>query len=491
MTEKDSQLQRMRRRIQELEEAQTLLSKEVEERNETIGQKEARIFEVKQKNQELEKFRFVLEYKLSELRAELEPKENSITDIREQIKDMDEELQRTLRNSEELRLKIADRDLKISMLQKELKLSRSQVTEKEKFIRMFVGDLHRLYSTHVTGDVANEGATTSTTAVHALAGERESGLRQLYLTYVTHDTKRRITKEDQERMQELARQRQYMERSMGILKQKATHGEKRGKIEVHRKVAENAALISELNMLRRQNKEYMDTIVILENQRSSGAMKAVERIRNFEHKDNNRSPSKKSMGTNTTPLSGSLTASIEGSPTTLTESPSHGHTPLSIQEFYDTEIAAASLDNFGDEESHDIPTQKTHPTLTLSTLSNSPPTSPHSKLAFIPPSGLISPKRKLTSSLEKNNNTNTSASASNNSSNSNTSHTLTSSGSGEKTSILVPRPPSASKPKKSVTFSPTGTPSLSPSPTTSSLSSSQTSPNPTPSPELVLPQIKT
>jgi cilia- and flagella-associated protein 57 len=50
----------------------------VEERNETIAQKESRIFEIKQKNQELEKFRFVLEYKINELREELEPQELTI-----------------------------------------------------------------------------------------------------------------------------------------------------------------------------------------------------------------------------------------------------------------------------------------------------------------------------------------------------------------------------------------------------------------------------
>lgn len=100
----------------------------MEERNETIAQKESRIFEIKQKNQELEKFRFVLEYKINELREELEPQEitisgilssfflfllfiNYVSDMRSQIKDMDEELQRTLKNSEYLKLTINDKKL--------------------------------------------------------------------------------------------------------------------------------------------------------------------------------------------------------------------------------------------------------------------------------------------------------------------------------------------------------------------------------------------
>ena len=42
---------------------------------------------------------------------------------------------------------------------------------------------------------------------------------------------------------ELARQRQYMEHSLDILKQKALRGEERMKIDVQKKVTENASLI--------------------------------------------------------------------------------------------------------------------------------------------------------------------------------------------------------------------------------------------------------
>lgn len=43
---------------------------------------------------------------------------------------------------------------------------------------------------------------------------------------------------------ELARQRQYMEHSLGVLKEKALKGEERMKAEIQKKVSENAALVT-------------------------------------------------------------------------------------------------------------------------------------------------------------------------------------------------------------------------------------------------------
>jgi len=105
------------------------------------------------------------------------------------------------------------------------------------------------------------------------------GLKQMYRTYVTQDSTRRITKEDQERMKELARQREYMEHSLGILKEKSGRSEERMKGDVQRKVGENQALISDLNFLRRENWELKHQLVLLENQLKSGQLLAAERVR--------------------------------------------------------------------------------------------------------------------------------------------------------------------------------------------------------------------
>ncbi|PRP79546.1 WD repeat-containing protein 65 [Planoprotostelium fungivorum] len=270
IAEKDKEIDKHKKRIQLYEENIESLRKEMDERNYTIGQKETRILEIKQKNQELEKYRFVLDFKIEELKEELNPKDIMMNDMRAQIKEMDEELQRTLRSNDQLEILVEDRNLKIDALQRDNKEYRIQVNEKEKLIRMFVEDVHKLYS-----DLDSS--------------QWRSGVKQLYQTYVTQDSKRKITKEDQERMKELARQRQYMEHSLGILKDKALRGEQRLKTDVQRKVSENTSLISDLNELRRENWDLKSKIVILENQFKSGEHKAAERVKSREPVDSNRS----------------------------------------------------------------------------------------------------------------------------------------------------------------------------------------------------------
>lgn len=67
-------------------------------------------------------------------------------DMRSQIKDMDEELQRTLKNSEDLKLTIDDRNLHVETLNTEVKKLKAQISEKEKLIRLFVEDVHKIYT---------------------------------------------------------------------------------------------------------------------------------------------------------------------------------------------------------------------------------------------------------------------------------------------------------------------------------------------------------
>ena len=53
----------------------------MQERDETITDKEKRIMELKKKNQELEKFKFVLEYKILEQNKEMQPRETDIKNV--------------------------------------------------------------------------------------------------------------------------------------------------------------------------------------------------------------------------------------------------------------------------------------------------------------------------------------------------------------------------------------------------------------------------
>lgn len=85
------------REASENEKAVALLRKDIQEREETISDKERRMAELKAKNKELEKFKFVLDYKLRELAKEIEPRDEQITKMRETIRELDDELQRDFR----------------------------------------------------------------------------------------------------------------------------------------------------------------------------------------------------------------------------------------------------------------------------------------------------------------------------------------------------------------------------------------------------------
>ena len=52
--------------------------KELQEREQTMKDKESRIYELKKKTQELEKFKFVLDYKIKELKRDIGPRELQI-----------------------------------------------------------------------------------------------------------------------------------------------------------------------------------------------------------------------------------------------------------------------------------------------------------------------------------------------------------------------------------------------------------------------------
>lgn len=66
--------------------------------------------------------------------------------MRNQIKDMDDELQRTLRSNDQLELLITEKNLRIDAMHKEAKQYKQQVAEKEKLIKLLLEDLHKLYT---------------------------------------------------------------------------------------------------------------------------------------------------------------------------------------------------------------------------------------------------------------------------------------------------------------------------------------------------------
>ncbi|KAG5456642.1 MAG: LOW QUALITY PROTEIN: hypothetical protein BJ554DRAFT_3562 [Olpidium bornovanus] len=72
--------------IKSLEKDIVGVRREMQERDETIQDKEKRVYDLKKKNQELEKFKFVLDYKITELKKQVEPRDRDIIELSKTIR---------------------------------------------------------------------------------------------------------------------------------------------------------------------------------------------------------------------------------------------------------------------------------------------------------------------------------------------------------------------------------------------------------------------
>jgi len=212
-----------------------MLKNDIRDREQTIDNKEKRISELRMKAKELEKIKFVLDYKYKELKKEIEPKETQIQHMKGQIKEMDEELERDVRTNHALGQALNDKTHKIDNLNLEIKRQRGLVHEKDRLIQLFVTDLEKLV-TEIDPSYWRDA------------------IRQLYRTYVKKGSKEQGARDVPDSMDEFARQREYMERSLETLKKRATKNEEAVKINNQKKSAENALLIDELNSLRREKR---------------------------------------------------------------------------------------------------------------------------------------------------------------------------------------------------------------------------------------------
>merc|ERR1719469_618885 len=133
--EKSSQSRGYDQAIIEMKNSIEAQKAELDSRNATIEDKEARIIELKKKTQELEKFKFVLDYKIKELKRDILPRENNIASLHEQVNKMEVEVKHFNRISENLELIVNDLKMKHKGLEDENlncrhKLDVMEITEK-------------------------------------------------------------------------------------------------------------------------------------------------------------------------------------------------------------------------------------------------------------------------------------------------------------------------------------------------------------------------
>jgi len=240
LTKKDDKLQRQDKRIEELHRDIEKLKGDVAERETQIVEREKRISDLKNKARELEKFKFVLDYRNEELKKLIDPKNAELEQLKGQIQELDDELQSDSKNKLGLQQKLDDKEEKLLAQQREMVKERKRTYDKERFINMFIKELHKL----VTEVEPN--------------GWRE-GIRKLHHTYVTSrkEVQKQMeewTGQSDEIVAEFTRQREHLERSLNERTKKAEKTEVRTKEDLNRKVLENALLIEEINDLRRDKK---------------------------------------------------------------------------------------------------------------------------------------------------------------------------------------------------------------------------------------------
>jgi hypothetical protein len=227
--------------IKQLEKEIQALKREIRARDETIGEKEKRIYDLKKKNQELEKFKFVLDYKIKELKRAIEPRENEIADMKAQIKEMDQELELFHKSNAQLDVLIGEQRQRINALQKAIAGHRQILSDQQTSMRRFRCDLHE--------------------CVRHLQSPKELALQvaQLYNKYVATDdgpggfgsTSSGPGGDVEAEIQlEYARQKQYLEKSVHVLKRKYAADAQEHQRENLRATSDNMLLIREINDLR-------------------------------------------------------------------------------------------------------------------------------------------------------------------------------------------------------------------------------------------------
>jgi len=237
---KDKVIEKKEKEIEKKDKEIETLKADVREREEQISEREKRISDLKNKARELEKFKFVLDYRNEELKKLIEPKNLELSQLKSQIEELDDELQSDSKNKLTLQQMLDDKTEKLDAQAKELSKQQRKTQDKERFITLFIRDLHKLVT-------------------EAEPVQWKDGLRKLHHTYVT--SKKEILKQmeewtgqSDEIVSEFTRQREYMERTLDTLRKKSDKTEVRTKEDLQRKVVENAMLIQEINNLRRDKK---------------------------------------------------------------------------------------------------------------------------------------------------------------------------------------------------------------------------------------------
>ena len=183
----------------------------------------------------MEKFKFVLDYKIKELKRQIEPREMDIQGMTGQIKEMDVELDQYYKSNSKLELAITDIKLQLKAAEREVAKEREKWKALSSKVMKFKVDLVDCLSFVQDPKLLKKS------------------LEKLYQKFSREGDKKEESGE-KEVQQEYTRQREYLERTVGSLRIKASKDEGLHRTDNTRIMQENVTLIKEINSLRRDLK---------------------------------------------------------------------------------------------------------------------------------------------------------------------------------------------------------------------------------------------
>ncbi|XP_044252622.1 cilia- and flagella-associated protein 57 [Tribolium madens] len=228
---------KLKKTIINLEKDIVDLKKEISERDATIQDKEKRIFDLKRKNQELEKFKFILDFKIKELKSQIEPREQMIQEQTEQINAMVKEL-------ENLQRVILSLDLQLHELREKLYASDSEV-KKQIAKNAAMNRALKKIKTDIflaSGQIQNVPLLIKT-------------VKEMYHKFNIDEDFELTQAEDTEVKSEFLRQREFLERTVSSLQMQVNKSTSTLSSDKVKLTEENAVLLVETNMLRKQLKD--------------------------------------------------------------------------------------------------------------------------------------------------------------------------------------------------------------------------------------------
>jgi len=208
---------------------------EIEKRGVEITKHETHIYDLKKENHELEKYKFVLDYQIKDLKKDIEPKDTEIANMKLSVAKMGQWLEEKHQENEKWNDTKAKLDESLKKKQKEILKQRTVHRRMRMELENLARGLHKLVRLIQDPTALRQGTI------------------QLYRQHVPEHSIQ-AAEIDPDVAKEYKRQRQFLDKSVDVLKRKLGRDMKSRRNDNMRIMQDNVALIKEINNLRKEIK---------------------------------------------------------------------------------------------------------------------------------------------------------------------------------------------------------------------------------------------